>query len=70
MLSILPEKWHTRYLEDADPYSEISFLNFKTYIRFWANLVQKSHFSIFAENWHTEYHDNSYSHISFLKFQT
>ena len=28
--SVLPEKWHTWYLEDADSYSDISFLNFKT----------------------------------------
>ena len=29
-LSILPENWHTCYLEDVDSYSKISFLNFKT----------------------------------------
>ena len=29
-LSILPENWHTCYLEDADSYFKISFLNFKT----------------------------------------
>ena len=29
-LSILPENWHTWYLEDGDSYSEISFLTFKT----------------------------------------
>ena len=27
-LSILPENWHTWCLEDADSYSDISFLNF------------------------------------------
>ena len=27
---VLPENWHILYLEDADSYSEISFLNFKT----------------------------------------
>ena len=31
-LSILPKNWHTWYLEDADSYSKISFLNFKTKI--------------------------------------
>ena len=28
-LSVLPENWHTWYFEDADSYSDISFLNFK-----------------------------------------
>ena len=28
-LFILSENWHTWYLEDADTYSDISFLNFK-----------------------------------------
>ena len=41
-LSVLPENWYTWYLEDADSYSDISILNFKTYIHFWANLGQKS----------------------------
>ena len=27
---VLPEKWYTRYIEIADSYSKISFLNFKT----------------------------------------
>ena len=31
-LFILPENWHTWHLEDADSYSKISFLNFKTQI--------------------------------------
>ena len=29
-LSVLPENWHTWYLEDVDSYFEINFLNFKT----------------------------------------
>ena len=29
-LSVLPENWYTWYLEDADSYSDISILNFKT----------------------------------------
>ena len=29
-LFILPENWRTLYLEDADSFSEISFLNFET----------------------------------------
>ena len=35
----MPENRHTWYLEDADSYSEIRFLNFKTQIPFWAELV-------------------------------
>ena len=41
-LFILPENWHTWYLEDTYSYSEISFLNFKTEIHFWAELVPGS----------------------------
>ena len=29
-LAILTENWHTWYLDDADSYSDINFLNFKT----------------------------------------
>ena len=29
-LSVLPENWHISHLEDADPYSNISFLNYKS----------------------------------------
>ena len=29
-LSVLPDDWHTWYLEDADSYFNISFLNLKT----------------------------------------
>ena len=29
-LSILSENWHKEYLEDADYYSDISFLKFQT----------------------------------------
>ena len=35
--SILTEKWQTLYLEDANPYPDISFLNFQAEIPFWAN---------------------------------
>ena len=58
-LSILSEKWHLRYVEDADSYSNISFLNFQTLTHFWAN-------------WHTEYLEDTdfYSDISFLNFQS
>ena len=39
-LSVLPENWHIWYLEYADSYSDIVFLNLKIY--FWANLGRKS----------------------------
>ena len=29
-LTILPENWHTWYLQNADSYSDISFLNFQS----------------------------------------
>ena len=41
-LFVLPENWHTWHLEDADSYSDISFLNFQPKIHFWANVCQKS----------------------------
>ena len=47
-LSILTENWHTEYLEDADSYSVISFLNFLPEIYFWANLGWKSQSSLFC----------------------
>ena len=37
-LFVLPENWHTCYLEDADSYSDISFLNFQLVVgqnSFW-----------------------------------
>ena len=39
---VLPKGWHTWYLEYADSYFNICFLNFKLKIHFWANLGQKS----------------------------
>ena len=30
MLPILPENWHTEYLEDVDAYCNISFVNIQT----------------------------------------
>ena len=58
-------------LKDADSCSEISFLNFKTYIHFWANVGQKSKFPVLTENGHTEYFKDAdlYSDISFLNLQ-
>ena len=41
-LSVFPENWHAWNIDDADPYSNISFLNFRLSIHFWANLGQKS----------------------------
>ena len=31
-LSFWTENWHSWYIEDADSYSNISFMNFQTYI--------------------------------------
>ena len=39
-LSAFPENLRTQYLEDADSYSDISFLNFQPYFHFWVNLSQ------------------------------
>ena len=47
-LFILTENWHTWYLEDADSYSDISFLNFQPKIHFWANLGQKGQSCLFC----------------------
>ena len=41
-LSVLPENWHTWYLEDVDSYFNISFLNFQPNINVWANVGQKT----------------------------
>ena len=52
---------------------DISFLNFQSWICFWANLGQKkSKLSVLPENGHTEYGENadSYSDINFLNFQS
>ena len=40
-LSVLSENWYTWYLEDADPFFNICFLNFKPKTYFWSNLGQK-----------------------------
>ena len=39
-LSAFPENLRTQYLQDADSYSDISFLNFQPYFHFWVNLSQ------------------------------
>ena len=70
-LSILSENWYTWYLKDADSYSNISFLNFKSLFPFWANLGQKkSKLSVLTENWHTWYLRSAYSEsgLRCLKF--
>ena len=40
-LFVLSKSWHTWYLEDADFYFNIYFLNFKLKLHFWLNLGQK-----------------------------
>ena len=64
--SVLPENWYTWYLEDADSYFNICFLNFKPKTNFWAI------FWALPENWHTCYLEDadSYSENSFLNFKT
>ena len=47
-LSVLPEKWHTWYLENVNSYFNISFLNFQSKIHFWANWGQKSQSCLFC----------------------
>ena len=50
--SVLPENWHAWYLENADSYFNIYFLNFKPktnfWGRFWADLGQKSQICSFC----------------------
>ena len=41
-LFVLAENWYTWYHKDASSYFNISFLNFKSWFPFWANLGQKS----------------------------
>ena len=41
-LFVLSKSWHIWYLEDADSYFNICFLNFGLKIHFWPNLGQKS----------------------------
>ena len=70
-LSVLPENWHTCFLEGADSYSDISCLNFKTQIYFWASVGQKSQSCLFCLK--TDVHDpedtDSYAEINFVNFK-
>ena len=47
-LFVLSKSWHTWYLEDADAYFNICFLNFELKIYFWPNLGQKSQICLFC----------------------
>ena len=47
-LFVLPENWHTEYLEDVDSYSELVFWSSKPKSMFWANLSRKSRIVYFA----------------------
>ena len=72
-LFILAENWHTEYLENADSYSIISFLNFLPKIYFWANLDRKSQkLFVLPENLHMVYLEDAdpCCDISFLNFQS
>ena len=46
--SFLLKNWHKWYLDDAESYSNNSFLNFQPKIHFWANLGQKSQSCLFC----------------------
>ena len=52
-LSVLPENWHTKYLENVDSYSDISFLNFQLEIHFWLELGLGSEIACFLWYWYT-----------------
>ena len=40
-LLVLSKSWHKWYLEDADSYFNICFINFEIKLHFWPNLDQK-----------------------------
>ena len=63
-LSILPENWHTDYLEGADSYCDINFLIFQPRIHFWVNLGWKSQSSLFwlKIGTHTRTHTHTHTH--------
>ena len=65
-LPVLPGNWHSEYLENADSYSNVTFLNFQLSCHFWANLRSKSQNCLFS----VLDHNNSYSDNSFLQIQT
>ena len=71
-MSLLLKHWYTRYLEDADFYSDISFLNSNPKSIFEEFGSKNSKLSFSPKNLHTDYLEDadSYSDISFLKFQT
>ena len=72
-MSVLPENWHTRNLQDADFCSDFYFVSeFPTLNRFLGKFwSQNSKLSVFPENLHTWYLEDadSYSNIGFLNFQ-
>ena len=47
------KKWYTKYFEDADSYSNTSFLNFQLKIHFWIELGPGSGIACFVWCWHT-----------------
>ena len=46
---VLPKNWHTRYLKDADFYSDISFLNFQPKSIFELTWIEKFKVLRFAQ---------------------
>ena len=72
-LFAFPENWHTWHLDDADSYSNISFLNFPTLNPFLCKFgPKKSKLFLLSENWYTCFLEvaDSCSNISFLNFKT
>ena len=66
--SVLPENWHTWYLEGGDSKSGLRFSKILHKYPFLGKFEPKrSKLSVLPENWHTEDAD-SYSDISFLIF--
>ena len=76
-LFILTKNWHTWYIEDADSYSDNSFLKCQPksiFGQIWAEKVKAVCFvwKLAHTQIHTQYLEDVHSHfdISFLKFQT
>ena len=72
-LPVLTENWHTWYIGVPDFESRLRVLNFWPQNPFLGKFrPKKSKLLFLPENWHTWYLEDadSYSDISFLKFQT
>ena len=71
-LSVLSESWHAWYLKDADSYSNINFLKFRSQIPFLGKFGRKkSNLSVLSKYWDSWYFEDAHSYfkICFLNFQ-